>query len=247
MSFIPTCGEFLPVTERECDSLPKPNDILRIAGAEKGPPVHFGGGGIEQEGTDAPRQKGGEARECSLSILAESKCFVGLKRLQPHAKTELMRTARQRHAIFEGVQISVDAEIAPIVAAGQPELSLGVRSCAAADNDRANGPPRQESGNAGCGRARSRLSREEVTRASVAKSRGIQQCWREDVRFLEAEDLFPQGNEVRAVRVRGSRCQILSIIDGIHCGKSVSARENVVEPRGPKILTDGLQGAAEHL
>jgi hypothetical protein len=126
MSFIPTCREFLPVTERKCESLPEPNDILRIASAEKGPPVQFGGCGVVQEASDGPRQEGGETRECSLSVLAESQSLVGLKRLEPHAQTELMWAARKSRTILKGVQISVDSEIASIVAARQPQLRLRV-------------------------------------------------------------------------------------------------------------------------
>ena len=63
------------------------------------------------------------------------------------AEAELVAAARQRHAIFVGVQIARDVQIASVVAARQADLRLRVRCRAAADHHRAHLMSQQKSRN----------------------------------------------------------------------------------------------------
>ncbi len=59
--------------------------------------------------------------------------------------------------------------------------------------------------------------------------------------FIEADDLFPEIQYVRAVRIDDCRCEITSIIDGVNARKSVFQGKHLIEPGSSKVLFDRLQ------
>src|SRR6202011_3825881 len=111
---------------------------------------------------------------------------------------KLMPSVRQCQAIFIGVKISGDAQVAAIVAAGDADGSLGVGGSAAPNDHGADGVAEKKTGDAGRGSAGGGFSGEEVAGAGKAEARGVQQGWREHVRFFEADYLLAQCDDVRA-------------------------------------------------
>ena len=76
--------------------------------------------------------------------MAEGDGFVGLKTLKPGSETQLMASVGEGHAIFKGVEVAVNAQVAAIVAPGQAYGCLRIRRRATADDYRANRLPQQE-------------------------------------------------------------------------------------------------------
>ena len=186
-----------------------------------------------------------EAAEGGLAVLAERDVFVGLELLEPGAEAELMAAARERDAIFVGVQIARDPEVAAVVAAGEADAGLRIRSSAATDDDGADGEAGEESGN-GCGGSAGRgFTGEEVAGARVADARGVEQAWGEDVGFFEAENLFAQREDVGAIGIRGGGGEVVAIVDGVHGGEGIFLRKDVIEAERAEIFADGLKRAAE--
>src|SRR6266849_5796611 len=116
-----------------------------MKGAKPSAPVHFRGGWVEEKSAYSPLKKCLQAGEGGLSKLAEGNGLVGLELLQPRAETELIPSVRQRQAIFIGEEISGNAQVAAVVAAGEADGSLRVGSGAAADHHGADGAAENES------------------------------------------------------------------------------------------------------
>src|ERR1700676_637909 len=148
-------------------------------------------------------------------------------------------------AILEGVKVARDGEVAAIVAAGEAELRLRIRSGASAYHYGTDGMTLEKSGDIDRGSAGSGLAGEKIAGAGVAEARGVDERGREDVRFLEGGDLRAQGEDVGAERVEGSDGEVVAVIDGVDAGERVTGGENVIDADGAEVFADGLQRAAE--
>src|SRR4029077_6733922 len=93
----------------------------------------------------------------------------------------------------------------------------------------------------------SRLSGEEIAGTGEADAGGVQQGWREHVRFFEAENLLAQGDDVGAEGVEGRRSEIVAVVYGVDGGKRILWRKNVVDAGGAEVFANNLQRAAENL
>ncbi len=139
-----------------------------------------------------------QAGEGGLSKLAEGNRFVGLKTLEPGAEFELMTPARERDVILEGVQVSRNGQIAPIVASGEAELRRRIGGRASTDDNSAYGMSDEEARNA-CGRrAWGRLTRKEIAGARKSHSRAVHQRRRKNVRLLQTKYLLAKRHHVAA-------------------------------------------------
>ena len=87
------------------------------------------------------QQESLQAGEGSLPVLAEREGFVGLERLEPGTKGELMPPPGEENPIFQGEKITRDPQVASVVAACQTYLRLRIGRRAAAHNDSTNRMP----------------------------------------------------------------------------------------------------------
>src|SRR6267143_3625172 len=104
----------------------------------------------------------------------------------------------------------------------------------------------QEPGNACRRRPWRRLTRKEVTGARKSHSRAVHQRGRENVRLLQRHHLFPQSHYVAAERIERRRRKVLAVVDGVDTSERIALRKNMIDPRGPKVLSNRLEGTAEH-
>ena len=117
---------FVAETERDGQVAADADDVFGVECGEERAPVERCGRGIEKKSADGAAKKLREAAEGGLAVLAERDVFVGLKLLEPGAKAELVAAVCERDAIFVGVEIAGDAEIAAVVAAGEADAGLWV-------------------------------------------------------------------------------------------------------------------------
>ena len=157
-----------------------------------------------------------EAGEGGLAVLAESNVFVRLELLEPGTEIELMLAVRPTHAVFVGIEVARDGEIAAVVAAGKSYLRLRIGGRASTYHHRADGLSKQESWNVGRWRTGRRLTSKEVSGTRKAKAGNVQQGGREDVRPLQTQHLLLQAQNVGAVRVSGGRREVVAVVDGVH-------------------------------
>ena len=140
--------------------------------------------------------------------------------------------------------IARDAEVAAVVAAGEADAGLRIRSGAAADDDGADGKADEEAGDGCGGSAGCGFTGEEISGARVADARGVEQVGREDVSFFEAEDLLAQRENVGAVGVGGGGGEVVAIVDGVDGGERIflarkcDRREAV--PKSSRMVCSGL-------
>jgi hypothetical protein len=119
--------------EGHCKSRPYANGVLRITRAQKRAPIHLCRRRIKQETGNRSLQKRLQACERRLSKLAQCNCFVRLKLLKPCAEFKLVPAACQGYVVLVGEEITVDGQVASVIASRQSKLSLRVR-CRAASN-----------------------------------------------------------------------------------------------------------------
>ena len=67
------------------------------------------------------------------------------------------------------------------------------------------------------------------------------------MRFFDAENLLPEADHVAAIRIEYRGSKVVAIVDGVHPFQCVSRGNNMIQPGGPKIFSNYLQGTAEHL
>ena len=182
--------------------------------AEERAPVHRRRRGVVQEARRAG-QEVWQAGERHLSVLAERDLLVGLERLQPHADANLVTSLRHRQIVGHGEQVASDVQVAAVVAARQPQLGLWIGRLAPANHHRADREPRQEARDAGSRRARRGLAREEISRAREAEAGRVEQRRREHVRFLHAEHLLSQAQQVRAERIERRGGVGVAVVKGV--------------------------------
>src|ERR1700740_718684 len=72
----------------------------------------------------------------------------------------------------------------------------------------------------------------------------IHDARREDVPFLQAEDLFTKSDEVRAERIENGGRVAVAIVNRVDRAEGIALRKGVIQPRGSEVLANGLRGAA---
>src|SRR5262249_51624390 len=147
---------------------------------------------------------------------------------------------------FVGIEVAGDAEIAAVVAAGEADTGLRIRSGAATDHGCADGKACEKTGHAGSGSAGSWLTGEEVACAGVADARRVEKARREDVGLFEAEDLFAKIKDVGAEWIGGSCGDVASVIDRVDSSERIFLRKDVIDAERAEIFADGLERAAEN-
>jgi hypothetical protein len=152
-----------------------------------------------------------------------------LELLEPTAETQLMMPAGKRQPIFVGKDISPDRQVTAIVASCETDLRLRIGSCTPSDHYGTNAQTGKKSGDAGRRSARSGFAGEIVSRSREAETCRVQERRGKDVCLFEADDLFAQVENVRAVRIHGSCSDIAAVVNGINRRQSVSRRESQIE------------------
>jgi len=245
VGFVPPGGRFAPESERKSEALGEADDILCVERGEERAPVHLRGSWIVKEGSgDALCDELGKAGECSLPILRKRDDFIGLKLLEPNAKTELVSTAGERHAVFISEDVSVDGEITAVIAASESDLCLGIGRGATTDDDGPDAETREKTRDTDGWRARSGLTRKEVTGAREAETGSVEEGGRKYVRFFSAKDLFAKGKDVGAIGIRDSGSVGVTVINGVDDRERILRREGVVETDRAEIFANRLEWAA---
>ena len=142
VGFVPPGGKFVTKAERQSEVGTQTNHIFRVECPENGAPVQRGRLGIIKEAIHRAAQELRETRKGGLPVLAESDVFVRLKLLKPRAEAELVAAAREGDAIFIGINVARDVQIAAVIASGQTELSRRIGSGTATHNQRTGTCPR---------------------------------------------------------------------------------------------------------
>ena len=75
----------------------------------------------------------------------------------------------------------------------------------------------------------------------------IDQPRRKDMRLFQAEHLFAQIQNIRAVGIERCCRHVAAIVNGVDRGQRIPLRKKVVHSRGSKILANRLQRTAEDL
>ena len=66
------------------------------------------------------------------------------------------------------------------------------------------------------------------------------------MRLLQRHHLFPQSHYVAAERIEWRGREVLAVVNGVNTRERIPLRKNVVDTRGPKVLSNRLEGTAEH-
>src|SRR6201996_4830721 len=106
MRFIPSGRELGAEAKRDGQLRTETYDILSVERPKQRAPIERSWRRVVQEAAGGSGEKGLEAGEGGLAVLAEGDVFVGLKLLEPCAKAELMSAAREPDTIFVGIQIA---------------------------------------------------------------------------------------------------------------------------------------------
>src|SRR5260370_34961456 len=100
---------------------------------------------------------------------------------------------RQGDAILIGENVSLERQVAAVVASGQPNLRLWIGSRAPADNRGTYGKPGEETGNDGSGSARSWFTLEVVASSGKPKPLVVEKKRREHMRLLHTPKWLVEG------------------------------------------------------